>query len=55
METFGLAVISSYEPDKLIAARLGSPMVLGIGDDEFIFASDAAAIIQHTNQVVLFK
>jgi len=49
---YGIAVLSSYEPDKIIAARLGSPMVLGIGKDEYIVASDTAAIIQHTNQVV---
>jgi glucosamine--fructose-6-phosphate aminotransferase (isomerizing) len=50
--TFGIAVLSSYEPEKIICARHGSPMVLGIGDNEYIVASDAAAIIQHTNQVV---
>ena len=50
--TFGIAVLSSYEPQKIICARHGSPMVLGIGENEFIVASDAAAIIQHTNQVV---
>lgn len=50
--TFGIAVLSNYEPDKIIAARRGSPMVLGIGDDEFILASDASAIVQHTRQVI---
>jgi len=50
--TFGIVVISSHEPDKLIAARRGSPMVLGVGDDEYIVASDASAIIQHTRKVV---
>lgn len=50
--TFGIAVLSSYEPEKIICARHGSPMVLGIGDGEYIVASDAAAIIQHTNRVV---
>lgn len=50
--TFGIAVLSSYEPEKIICARHGSPMVLGIGDGEYIVASDAAAIIQYTNQVV---
>lgn len=50
--TFGLLVLSSYEPDVLIAARRGSPMVFGIGDGEYIIASDASAIIQHTNQVI---
>lgn len=50
--TYGIAVVSSYEPDKIIAARLGSPMILGIGEDEYIVASDAAAIISHTKQVI---
>lgn len=50
--TFGLAVISINEPDKIILARRGSPMVLGIGENEFIIASDASAIIQHTRQVI---
>lgn len=50
--TFGIAVVSSYEPDKFIVARRGSPIVLGIGDGEFIAASDASAIVQHTRQVI---
>jgi glucosamine--fructose-6-phosphate aminotransferase (isomerizing) len=50
--TFGIAVLSTHEPDKIIAARRGSPMVIGIGNDEYILASDASAIIQYTKQVV---
>jgi glucosamine--fructose-6-phosphate aminotransferase (isomerizing) len=50
--TFGIVVLSADEPNKLIAARRGSPMVLGIGENEYIFASDASAIIQHTRQVI---
>ncbi|MCX6136029.1 MAG: glutamine--fructose-6-phosphate transaminase (isomerizing) [Ignavibacteriales bacterium] len=50
--TYGIAVISSYEPDKIIVARKGSPLILGIGDGEFFVASDAAAIIHHTRNVV---
>jgi len=50
--TFGLLVLSSDEPNKIIGARRGSPMVLGIGDDEYILASDATAIIQYTKQVI---
>ncbi|MFP4368907.1 MAG: glutamine--fructose-6-phosphate transaminase (isomerizing) [Candidatus Kapaibacterium sp.] len=53
--TFGILVLSSEYPDKLIAARRGSPMVLGIGDEEFIVASDAAAIIQYTKQVIYLE
>jgi len=50
--TFGVIVLSTYNPDELIAARRGSPMVLGVGDGEYILASDASAIIQHTRQAV---
>jgi len=50
--TFGIVVISTHEPDTLIAARRGSPIVLGIGDNEYIVASDASAIIEHTRQVI---
>lgn len=50
--TYGIAVICSDEPDKIVAARKGSPLIVGIGDGEFIIASDAAAIIQHTTQVI---
>lgn len=51
--TYGIAVISRRHPDTIIAARKGSPIVLGLcADGESIVASDVAAIIQHTNQVV---
>jgi glucosamine--fructose-6-phosphate aminotransferase (isomerizing) len=50
--TFGLAVLSTYEPNKIIAARRGSPMIVGLGEEEFIVASDASAIIQYTRQVI---
>ncbi|MBN2561620.1 MAG: glutamine--fructose-6-phosphate transaminase (isomerizing) [Phycisphaerae bacterium] len=50
--TYGIAVICSEEPGKIIAARKGSPLILGVGDEEFVVASDAAAIIQHTTQVI---
>lgn len=53
--TFGIAVISSYEPDKIIAARQGSPMILGVGKEEYIVASDIAAIIAHTDRVVYLE
>lgn len=53
--TFGLVVISSREPDKMIAARRGSPLVLGVGNGEYVIASDAAAIIQHTRQVIYLR
>ena len=50
--TYGIVVLCSAEPDKLIAARCGSPLILGVGDDEYIFASDASAIVQHTTQAI---
>lgn len=53
--TFGIAIISSDESDKIIAAKKGSPMVLGIGEDEFIVASDTSAIIQYTRQVIFLN
>ncbi|GMU82796.1 MAG: glutamine--fructose-6-phosphate aminotransferase [isomerizing] [Planctomycetota bacterium] len=50
--TFGIAVMHADEPDKIVAARRGSPLIVGIGDDEYVIASDAAAIVQHTSQVI---
>ena len=50
--TYGLAVISADCPDILIGARRGSPLIIGIGDDENFLASDANAIVAHTRQVV---
>ena len=53
--TFGLAILLSDDPNCLIAARRGSPIVLGISDDEFIVASDASAIVAHTRRVVYLR
>jgi len=50
--TYGVAVLSSKEPGKIVAARKGSPLLIGIGDGEFFVASDASAILQHTRHVV---
>jgi glutamine---fructose-6-phosphate transaminase (isomerizing) len=50
--TFGLVVISEYEPDKIIVARRGSPIVLGIGENEYIVASDASAIVGYMRHVI---
>ena len=50
--TFGLAVICKSEPGTLIGARRGSPLILGIGQNEFYLASDVSAIIMHTQKVV---
>jgi len=50
--TYGIAVVCTDEPDVLIGARRGSPLIVGIGDGEFIIASDASAIVQHTTQAI---
>ncbi len=50
--TYGIAVISAKEPERIIAARYGSPLILGIGDKENFVASDVSAILGHTNQVI---
>ncbi len=53
--TFGIAVISKDEPDKLIAARRGSPLIVGIGEGENFVASDATALVVHTKNVIYLK
>ena len=50
--TYGIAVLSSREPGKMVAARRGSPLIIGVGTDEYVVASDASAIIEHTANVV---
>lgn len=50
--TFGIAVLSSREPNKIITARRGSPIVIGIGEGETIIASDASAIVAYTQRVI---
>ena len=50
--TFGIAVFSLDEPNTLIGARRGSPLLLGVGKNEFIVASDAAAVLKHTRRVI---
>ena len=49
---YAIVVIDQKNPDQLIAARKGSPLVVGVGKDEFFFASDATPIIEYTNEVV---
>lgn len=50
--TYGIAVISRDDPNKIVAARLGSPLLLGLGNDEYLIASDPAAVIAHTKKVI---
>ena len=49
---YGIAVICAEEPDVLVAARKGSPLLVGVGDGELFVASDASAILAHTRSVV---
>ncbi len=50
--TYGIAVISKDDPKKIVAARFGSPLLLGLGNEEYIIASDPSAVIAHTNKVI---
>jgi glucosamine--fructose-6-phosphate aminotransferase (isomerizing) len=50
--TFGLAVYCRNEPDRLFAARQGSPLVIGVGEGENFVASDATPIVEHTQRVI---
>ncbi|BBG00997.1 MULTISPECIES: glutamine--fructose-6-phosphate transaminase (isomerizing) [Pseudonocardia] len=50
--TYGLVVLDARAPDELVVARNGSPIVLGLGDGEMVVASDLAAVVRHTRQVV---
>jgi len=50
--TYGLCAISKKEPGKLICARNGSPLILGVGENEFIIGSDASPIIAYTRKVI---
>jgi glucosamine--fructose-6-phosphate aminotransferase (isomerizing) len=50
--TYGIAVICKHEPDKIIAARNSSPLIIGVGTDENLIASDASAVINHTKNVI---
>ncbi len=49
---YGIAVLDARQPDRIVVARNGSPVLLAIGDHEMLVASDAAAVVRHTDQVV---
>ncbi|MCI0641483.1 MAG: glutamine--fructose-6-phosphate transaminase (isomerizing) [Gemmataceae bacterium] len=53
--TYGLAVVSSRQPDLIVGARLGSPLVLGVGQGEMFLASDPAALLGNTAKVVYLQ
>jgi glutamine---fructose-6-phosphate transaminase (isomerizing) len=50
--TYAIAVLDERHPDRLVAARNGSPLILGVGDHEMFVASDLAALVRHTTSVV---
>ncbi len=50
--TYGIAVVCADEPDTVVGARKGSPLVVGVGDGEYFLASDVAPLVDHTRQVV---
>lgn len=53
--TYGIAVVSVSEPEKLFVARMGSPLLIGVGKDEYFVASDVSAILAHTKRVVYLE
>jgi len=52
---FAIVILSENNPDMLIAAKRGSPLVIGVGDDEYFVASDPSPIIEYTNKVVYLE
>ncbi|MGH4118247.1 glutamine--fructose-6-phosphate transaminase (isomerizing) [Clostridium sp.] len=53
--SYAIAVISSLEPDKLVAVRKDSPLIVGLGKNEFFIASDIPAVLNHTREVYLLE
>lgn len=50
--TYAIAVIDKAHPDRLVVARNGSPLIIGVGDHEMFVASDLAALVRHTSQII---
>jgi len=53
--TYGIAIVHKYHPDRIIVARKGSPLLIGVGDGEFFVASDASPVIEYTHKVVYLE
>lgn len=50
--TYGIAVVSARQPDQIVVARSGSPLIIGVGDDETFISSDASALVGYTKQAI---
>jgi glucosamine--fructose-6-phosphate aminotransferase (isomerizing) len=50
--TYGIAVVSTREPDQIVVARKGSPLIIGVGEDETIISSDASALVGYTKDAI---
>jgi glucosamine--fructose-6-phosphate aminotransferase (isomerizing) len=50
--TYGIAIVSTRRPDEIVVARSGSPLIIGVGEDETLIASDASALVGHTTQAI---
>jgi len=53
--SYAIAVISSHDPEKIVASRCGSPLIIGIGDGEMYLASDIAALLAYTKKVIFLE
>ena len=53
--TYGIAAISAKHPGEMVVARRGSPLVVGVGEDDIVVASDVSAIVAYTRQVIYLK
>ncbi|WP_405221179.1 glutamine--fructose-6-phosphate transaminase (isomerizing) [Dokdonia sp. Asnod1-B02] len=52
---YAIAVFDKTKPDEIVVARLGSPLAIGVGEDEFFIASDATPFIEYTNKTIYLK
>lgn len=53
--SYAIGVVSTFEPDKIVAVRKDSPMIVGVGEDEYFIASDIPAILNHTRDIYLLN